>query len=198
MTIIQINKDNIDQATMTLFLAFRHDPLMLWMFDGEDNYQRKAQAAIKAWVRWCMLYGVALATPQCEAVALRKKPNKHYFNFWSVFRSGMWKFPSMLGQTIFKRMMLVDNLLQKEQLANMSSEQFWYCWMIGTHPDQLQKGYATRLMNHTFDLAKQTKLPCYLETASEKSMMIHQKKGYEHMSTIQIPDSSIKIYCMSR
>ena len=108
----------------------------------------------------------------------------------------MWKFPSVLNEKIFKRMMLLDELLQKDQLTNMGSANFWYCWMIGTRPECVQKGYANQLMHYTFDLANQANLPCYLETASKNSMMIHQKKGYQHLSTIKIPDSSIEIFCM--
>ena len=70
--------------------------------------------------------------------------------------------------------------------------------MIGTHPNFRQQGYAKILMNHTFELARESALPCYLETATKSNVAIHQKHGYKHLSTINVPDSAIEIYCMVR
>ena len=116
MNIINLSNRNLEQAATTLHLAFKTDPLMLWMFDGQENYDQKALWAIKSWIKWCILYGVAITTKNFEAVALRKKPGKHNFSLWSVIRSGMWRSASVLGSNINDRMMLLDKLLGEEQL----------------------------------------------------------------------------------
>ena len=198
MSIIQLSKQNIDQAAKTLYLAFRNDPLMLWMFDGQDNYDQKAPWAIKSWIKWSMLYGVAIATPNCEAVAIRKKPGKHDFSLWSVIRAGMWRTSFVLGKTIDKKLMSLDKIMHEEQVKNMGSDQFWYLWLIGTHPDFRQQGHAKKLLNYTFDLAHHSQLPCYLETATTSNVTMHQKMGFKLLSTIKIPDSTVELYCMAK
>jgi len=197
-SIINISNDNLEKATETLYLAFAEDPFILWMFDGKENYTKNGRWAFKTWIKWSMLYGIAIATSNCEAVALRKKPGKHNFSFWGLWRSGMLKTPMIMGSAAFEKIKIVDNLFKAEQLKNIGSDNFWYCWMIGTHPDYRQQGFGKRLMSYTFDLAKKSKLPCYLETATEENVIIHGKQGYNVNSTINIPDSEIKIYCMSK
>lgn len=197
MSIVFLSKHNIERASSTLYLAFRNDPLLLWMFDGQDNYDRKALWAIKSWIKWCILYGIAIATPDFEAVAIAKKPGIHNFSLWSVIRSGMWRAPSLLGANIHNRIMTIDKLINAEQLKNMGSDQFWYLWLIGTHPSFRQRGYAKILMNDILELSRDSKLPCYLETATKSNVTIYHNLGFEKLSTINIPDSADEIYCMA-
>lgn len=198
MNVITLSKKDLDQAAETLYAAFMNDPLILWMFGDKENYLKNARWAFKTWIRWATLYGVAIATPHFEAIALRKKPGKHRFTLWNLWRSGMLATPARLGQTAMQRIEIFDRLSNAEQLKNIGSDQFWYCWMIGTHPDHQQQGFGKALMQHTFQLAKATQLPCYLETATAKNVEIHQKNGYQLLSSFDLPDSDVKIYCMRR
>ena len=171
---------------------------MLWLFGGEENYLKKARWVFKTWIKWAILYGVAITTDNFESVALRKKPNKHDFSFWTLWRSGMLMTRSVLGVEIFNRIMVLDKILKKEQSKNMTANNFWYCWGIGTHPIYRNQGFGTALMNYTFELAKRSSLPCYLETTSEEGVIIHAKHGYKLLSTAQLPNSQSKIYCMGK
>lgn len=198
MSLIHISSPTIDQAAQTLFQAFADDPLMLWLFGGSNKYQQHGLPAVKSWVKWTTLYGLAIATSNFESVALRKKPRHHAFTFWSMIRSGMLQKSIALGKETLDRLTLLDNLLTREQRKNMGNDNFWYCWMLGTLPDKRKQGYAKELMQYTFKLSKETALPCYLETAKKDNIVFHGRQGYQLLSTVSIPDSNIQLYCMKR
>lgn len=198
MDIVNISTHTLDQATDTLFLAFANDPLLLWMFDGKENYLKNGRWTFNTWIKWTMRYGIAIATPNCEAVALRKKPGKHHFSLWGLWRSGMLKTRAVLGPTAFNKIQVIDSLFKTAQRKNMGSDLFWYCWLIGTHPHHQRRGFGKALMNYTFDLANASQLPCYLETATEDNVRIHSKQGYCVNSSFEVPSSEIKIYSMSK
>lgn len=196
MTVITLTLKDIDPAAKTLFDAFAQDPMLLWMFEDEKGYQEKALWAFKSWTKWAILYGLAIATPDFEAVALRKKPGHHQFTFWNLLRSGMLLSKKNCGDQVFNNMMALDKILEKEQQKNMGDSPYWYCWLIGTQTSQQGLGHAKKLMQYTFDVASAQQLPCYLETASEKSFHVHEQQGYKLCSKVQIPNSQVYLYSM--
>ena len=193
-----ISLKDLDRATATLFSAFENDPLMLWMFDGIDNYKLNAVKVIRTWVKWTILYGLAIATPEFEAVALRKLPGKHKFTLWQMIRSSIIKTPMLVDKKIFDNIMAYDNLSLSEQHKNMKSDNFWYCWLIGTEPHHRNQGHAKKLMDYTFDQANESKLPCYLETGTHDNVALHTKRGYELKSSFVLPHSTLQVFCMAR
>ncbi|KTD07620.1 GNAT family N-acetyltransferase [Legionella jamestowniensis] len=191
-----LQPDDLATAVATLTKAFAKDPVMQWIF-GED-YQLKAPAMFEAITRYCMLYGKAFCTTGMEAVALRKCPTDKKFSWWKAFRAGFFTLPKAMGNKAFKRLMLFDDLTQKERKKHMGNNSFWYCWCLATQPDYQGKGYGTALMNYTFDLAKQSGFPCYLETATAKNQALYEKNGYVKLSEFYLPDNEVKIISMLR
>lgn len=196
INIHELDRSEIDIATETIFKGFCNDPMMLWLFGGEDGYKKHAKFAIRTWVRWAILYGLAIGTDNCEAVALRKKPGKLHFSFWNMFRSGMLGYPKVLGKEIFKRFILLGKVITAEQNKNMENQKFWYCWVIVVSPDKMRRGLGRALANYTFALAKKDNLPCYLETSTALNLIIHGKNGFNLVSEVAIPESQVVLYSM--
>ncbi|MBA3535353.1 MAG: hypothetical protein H0T84_01900, partial [Tatlockia sp.] len=108
--LFKIKNNEIEQAAITLFYAFENDPLILWIFGDKQSYKAKAIPLFKTWVKYCVLYGLALRTENFESVGLRKKPGDLNLGFWRVIRSGMYKNPRILGEAGFKRLMDLEDL----------------------------------------------------------------------------------------
>lgn len=157
-----------------------------------------ALALYQTWVKYCVLYGKAFKTPNFESIALRKAPGDSTLTLWRMLRTGMLKTPKLMGKAGFNRLLRFDELSVAARQKNMGSRLFWYCWLLGTQPQHQGQGFATTLMNHTFALAKQENLPCYLETSNENSLEVHLKKGYKILSSFILPDSNITVYAMLR
>jgi GNAT superfamily N-acetyltransferase len=193
-----IKLDEVRNAAITLFHAFKEDPLITWIFQDKKLYEEKAVELFETWVKYCVLYGKGIKTNDFKSIALRKKPGDLKLPIWRLFRSGMFKTPSILGKEAFKRLIEFDKLSSLEKQKNMGKQLFWYCWVLGTDPKYQHRGYGGALMEYTFEMAKQDQLPCYLETASETSMQLHLHKGYKLLSKFTLPHSDINIYAMLR
>lgn len=193
-----IQKSDANRAAETLHQAFRDDPLLLWIFGGQSEYDIKGKALLLTWVNYCILYGITYRTENFEAIALRRQPKDFDISLWRLFRSGMLKTPSILGNDAFDRLMIVDKLSKAVKKQYMKDKKFIYCWNIGTLPGHRGQGYGSSLMQATFDYAKQNNLPCYLEVASEKSKQIHLGKGYKVVTDFELPNSSVKVTAMIR
>ncbi|MDP3560748.1 MAG: GNAT family N-acetyltransferase [Legionellaceae bacterium] len=156
--ISEINKQDVDEASITLFHAFRKDPLIQWIYNDQWSYETRGLAILRTWVKYCMLYGKAFKTNNLEAVVLRKKPGDEKLTFWHMLRSGMLSTPAILGKEAFSRLMEFDNLMMQERKRNMDDKIYWYCWMLGTKPECQNQGFANALMKYTFDMAKKIKI----------------------------------------
>ncbi|ASQ44678.1 GNAT family N-acetyltransferase [Legionella clemsonensis] len=191
-----LQSDELANAVAILTQAFAKDPVMQWVFG--ENYQEKAPAMFEAITRYCMLYGKAFCTSEMEAVALRKSPADKKFSWWKTFRAGFFSLPRRMGNTAFKRLMLFDDITQKERKKHMGNKAFWYCWCLATNPEYQRQGFGTALMNYTFALAKQSGYPCYLETATVENQTLYEKNGYVKLSELYLPNSEVKIISMLR
>ncbi len=196
--ITSITLNEIEKAASTLFQAFKHDSLLQWIYADQTAYDEKGISIIRTWVKYCILYGKAYRTQNFEAIALRKIPGDTHLTFWRMLRSGMLSTPGILGKQAFKRLLQLDDLVVKERKKHMGDQQYWYCWMLGTKPEYQNKGFGKALMQHTFNRAEDTLLPCYLETASESAKQVHIKNGYKVLSEITLPESSVLLTSMIR
>ncbi len=88
---------DIPRAAYTLFRAFEHDPLMMWIFGSKQAYENKGLELFKTWVKYCVLYGTVIRTNNFESVAIRRKPGDTKLRLWRILRSGMYKNPVRPG-----------------------------------------------------------------------------------------------------
>ncbi len=196
ITVSDISPHEIDETANTLFCAFQNDPMMQYIFDGEENYQSKGPAVIKTWIAYCVRYGKAFRTSGFESVGIRRKPGDLKMSLWRILRSGMIKTPQLIGKDGLKRIETLEKALTEQKIKNMGNKKFWYCWVLGTKPEKQGYGFGSAIMRRTFELAKNDNLPCYLETVTESALSVHKKKGYQLLSEFLIPDSQLKIFCM--
>jgi len=198
INVIEIKLNEIEQAANVLANAFKNDPLMQWIFGDNQSYEEKSMPIYKTWVKYAVLYGKAIRTNQFEAVALRKKPGDLKEGSWRLFRSGMLKTPSIMGQESFDRLMEFHHLVTEERKKQMGNKLFWYCWMLGTNPAHQKMGFGGALVRYTERLQKETNLPCYLETASTFAIQVHLRHGFKVLSETPLPQSDIVITAMLR
>lgn len=194
--VFDITKDEITLAAESLSRAFENDPMLRWLIPEDDHYQQAAAPLFETWVKYTVLYGKAFRTENFESIALRKKPGDLKLSFWRVLRSGMIKTPKILGKEAFNRLMWMDNALVEQKKKNMGDRPYWYCWILGTDPQFQKQGFGSAVMQHTFDLAKQDGLPCYLETVNPASKTVHEKKGYQLLSQIPLQGSGHELFMM--
>jgi ribosomal protein S18 acetylase RimI-like enzyme len=197
ITVKNIIYSEVDQASETLYQAFKSDKMMQWLFVNKENYDNNAKALFKTWLQYGIRYGVALRTEQYEAIAIRRKPGDTKFGFWRMLRSGMLKTPKLLSKEGMKRLEILGRFCSQAVTEYMPNQLFWHCWVLGTLPEKQKQGFARALMNKTFELAANDNLPCYLETvAGSAAENVHKHVGYKPVTTFVLPECEIKIATM--
>lgn len=196
-TVKKITLAEAEQASKTLHKAFATDSTMQWLAVTPENYERNGLELFQGWVTYAIRYGLALRTPDFESVAIRRKPDDLKFSIWKIFRSGMFKTPSLLGKVGTKRLEVLVNLSEQAKKEKMANQKFWYCWMLGTLPDKQGQGFGKKLMEATFEIAKQDNLPCYLETEKDtQAEKVHIHMGYNRLMDIPLPDTNLVLTTM--
>lgn len=198
-TTIQVSgKKNIRQAAAVLADAFRDDPLFHYAFGSLEAYNRYAPWMFATWVKWGVLYAKVWTTSNFESVAIRRFPGNPGYNLLTMIRSGIIFTPFKTGFGITRRLNKVVGAIEMRHTHLMRNTPHIYCQNIGTGSEFRGKGFGKILMNHTFEMADQMKLPCYLETTTEKNMLLHQNHGYQLIETFQINNTPFKTYIMLR
>ncbi len=195
--VISIDNQLIDKCAKTISQAFFDDPLMSWLLPNTIS-EHSRLALITSWIRYAKIYGLAITTPECEAVGLRKLPGDLSYSYWRLFRSGMIKTPQLVNKELFQRFSDVEDYLVKQKNKLMGNTPFLYCWILGTHPNHRQQGYGSAICNYTFKKASALKVPCYLETVSDSAQKYHRRNGFKLLESCQLPGANFTIHHMMR
>lgn len=193
-----IGIEEVDLVSSVLTVSFRDDPFFIYAFQTFENYDKYAPWMFKTWVKWGVLYGTVWATTNYESVSIRRFPGSPGYNFMTMLRSGIIFTPWVAGFKITARLNKAVGFVEKMHDILMKNTPHIYCQNIGTKPEFRHQGFGTVLMNHTFSMADQLKLPCYLETTTLKNVKMHQSHGYELIEDHDIGNTGIRVYIMIR
>ena len=196
--VYNISLAEITRAASTLAESFKNDPLLQWFFFDDKNYRKHATTILKTWVKYCVLYGIALRSENFECVAIRRLPGDATFSLWKVLRSGMLKTRLFMGNEGFLRLQQFEQAVEQATSEHFSDQEYLYCWMIGTRPQYQHQGFGSAIMEETFRQAETLGVNCYLEVSSHASMILHREKGYDEIYKIELSDSNITVTGMLR
>lgn len=194
-----IHADEVSRAAEVLKQSFAKDKLMQWLFGSAERYDQSAQALFETWVNYCRLYGVAMRTENFESVLMVRKPGDVKFTVWKMFRSGMFKTARILGNNGMKKLGQFGGICDQVKKETMGGQLFWYGWMLGTDPDKRGQGHGRALMSELASLAKQSDLPCYLETETgSPAEKIYLNLGYKPLKQVAMPSGDGSLTVMSK
>jgi len=192
-----IERPDVQPAGDLLANAFRNYPFFEYCL-GADNYERMAPGMFASFVRWTMLYGKAWVTNDMNAVALRQPPGTRSMGFWNTFRSGLVLSFLRMDSATRRRFGRAAPIVAETHKRVMGDQPHWHCWMMGVQPTRQGTGVGRRLMRHTFQQSDRARLPCYLETFSENSVLVHESQLYSIQQAVAIPETPLTLYAMVR
>jgi GNAT superfamily N-acetyltransferase len=193
-----IGQADVQSAGQVLANAFRDYAFFQYCLGDADNYDRMAPRMFASFVRWTMLYGKAWATHDLNAVALRQPPGTRSIGFWNALRSGMALTFLRMDSATRRRFSRTTPMVADTHKTIMGDQAHWHCWMLGVLPVHQGTGVGGRLMRYTFEQSDRARLPCYLETFSERSVRVHESQLYSIRKAIEIPGTPLTLYAMVR
>jgi ribosomal protein S18 acetylase RimI-like enzyme len=158
-TIRIVDPSEYKEAATSLAEAFREDHVVRYAIDTpdrahwteEERFNLHRQAFEYITYAHCLKGLVTTIGENYGCVALWMPPGKNMDDWFTIFRSGMWRLKFQLSAEGNKR--FFDEFLPllhqtKEEVMGDRDDESWYLVYIGTRPESRGKGYARKLIEH--------------------------------------------------
>ncbi|RPB29364.1 hypothetical protein L211DRAFT_775940 [Terfezia boudieri ATCC MYA-4762] len=193
----QIGLKESKAAAASLAKAFEGDEVSFYFLDTPDkkDSRRSSDATWKLHTK-IMEYTVAAHCRKGlvlsigenhEGVALWMPPGHNMDDWWTMFRSGMWKLYFKLskeGRKRWFREFLPKLHDTKEEVMAERDPNSWYLVYIGVIPDAQGRGYSRRLVEHVTVMADALNEPCYVESSARKNVAIYERFGFQRRTEL--------------
>ena len=74
----------------------------------------------------------------------------------------------------------------------------WYLQIIGVDPAYQGQGFSSRLLRPVLERIDRERMPCFLETNTEKNVAIYRRFGFEVVSEDKLPGTEVTSFAMLR
>lgn len=155
-----------------LSASFTNEQYMAYLLEHSKN-PKKLNILIRYIIQQTLAKGDVYLTNDNKGVALWLTQKKEAFT-WRFIRRNINIYRQLGIRTIVR-------LLKMEHTSHKrfpSKSPFMYLYMIGVKPEKQRQGYAGALLDAGLANAVALTCPVFLETASEKNVMIYKKKGF--------------------
>lgn len=200
--LIRLTPAHSKAAVETIVQAFYNDVLWRYLLPVDEALYNVAIRSIMGFpVRHGARYGEVYATsPAMEGVAVWRTPNTPKLGLIGSVRGGAFDIITVwfrLGRHTVRRLMETADRIQKAH-ARHAPGPHYYLEVIGVHPDHQGMGLGSRLMAPMLARADSERLPCYLETQTESNVAFYQKRGFEVVEVMDLPNGGPRGWLMLR
>ena len=198
----RLDKTDVDRAAEALGRAFTDDPLTLFAFPDGVPDDGVMFNFFKVPVKYTLKYGEAYApSSEIEGVALWLPSGRSAMTFWRMLRiMSLWSMLKMkrrIGFGRMKRMASIGGFLDKAH-KRLAPSEHCYLQTLGVDPDHQGNGYASKLLRPMFARLDEQRMPCYLDTLTEKNAAMYEHLGFKVLEKMDIPDTDISAWAMLR
>jgi len=187
-----------DAAAAVLGRAFTEYELLRYYFP--DKTQRRAVADTFGFIALsiCLKYGEVYASSEkLEGVAAWLPPGKAFFGGLQIIRSVplsiLFRFARQGAGRMWAYGRYIDNLHRK-----LIPYPHWYLQIIGVDPAYQGQGFSSRLLRPVLERIDRERMPCFLETNTDKNVTIYRRFGFEVVSEDKIPGTEVTSFAMLR
>jgi ribosomal protein S18 acetylase RimI-like enzyme len=187
-----------DAGTAVLGRAFTEYDLLRYYF--HDKTERRAAADTLGFIELSigLKYGEVYASSEkLEGVAAWLPPGKAFVGGWQIVRSVPLSILFRFGRQGANRLRAygryIDNVHRK-----LVPYPHWYLQIIGVDPTHQGQGFSSRLLRPVLERIDRERMPCYLETNTEKNVAIYRRFGFEVVSEDKMPGTEVTSFAMLR
>ncbi|RDL30676.1 Acetyltransferase [Venustampulla echinocandica] len=203
--------DEFEEAAQCLSEAFAVDEVARYFVDTDDmstcteEYKYKVHCNIIRYLTAAHCYKGLVTTigPNYDAVALWLPPGQNPDDWWTFFRSGLWRLYYQLSSEGRKR--FFDEFFPllhhtKHAVMGERDDDSYYLVYLGSKPSSRGKGYARKLIECMTAQADLEGRATYLESSAEANLPYYKRFGFDHKMDIQLErgPKPIKLHIMVR
>ena len=185
-----LTKSDADKYADCCAQAYRPYPLTDWML---DKYVPTPKFADVWRTNFLCTFNDSITiadSPECNAVAVWMPPGYTAFGTFKYLCCGGWRFATCLP-----RMFGYENYA-KHMKSRLIGDKCWYLNNLAARPEWQGRGLASRLVGPFLTLCDETNTSAFLETHSEKNVIMYEHFGFRIIGTGIIPGTNIKHYAM--
>jgi GNAT superfamily N-acetyltransferase len=196
--LIRLDKSRLKPAAEMMARAFHDDPGSVYFFPDVAERSSKLPYLFRLLIGYGLLYGEVYATsPNLEGVAVWLPSEKSYRTLWRNIRSGGLSLLFRIGREAAAREYALGEYFESLR-QRCAPAAYWYLPLLGVDPVYQGKGYASILLRAMFGRADRERLPCYLETLTEKDVSIYRHLGFEVVEEGVVPGTGVTVRAMLR
>ena len=196
--VIRLQKNHVRASAAMLSRAFYDDPLFVYFFPDPSERIKKSIGFFQLLARYGILHGDPEATsPALEGIAIWLPSDKADMSPWGMLRSGAISLVLRAGMTAVGRMMRFSeyaNTIHKRH----APFRHWFLQPVGVDPPLQGKGYASMLLRSKFERLDRERLPCYLDTQTEKNVLTYEHYGFKAVEEFRVPSTTFNNWAMLR
>ena len=195
---VRLTRAQVKPAAEMMARAFHDDPGSVYFFPDVSERKNKLPYIFQLLIRYGLLYGEAYATsPNLEGVAVWLPSEKVHRTLWGSIRSGSLSLLFKVGRNTVDKGRSFGEYVSSIR-KRRAPFRYWYLLLLGVDPVYEGKGYASILLRAMFARIDKKRLPCYLETATEKNVAIYQHHGFRVVEEGKVLGSEVTIWAMLR
>ena len=176
-----------------LAAAFQDDPGMSWAFRNAARRPAKLERSFAELMRRVWLpRGIGHTTTDGAGASLWLPP-------------GNWRLPVGLQLRLTPHMLRLAGIETWKVVAmNAKAESrhpeppHWYLALLGVDPASQGRGYGPHLTRPILDRCDAEGTPAYLETGTERNVVLYRSMGFEVTDEFDLPRSGPRVWCMWR
>lgn len=196
MNVFELKPSEISQASQTLARAFFDYPDLSYYFPNPEKKLPQLTWMLRSGLVQTSRIGKVLKTEDSLGILAMLLPYSRRLNFWDLLASETFIAPFIMSRESLNRMRFCENYYLEKHHQLLAGKPHYYIWYLGVEPVSQGKGIGSALINHVQALARQTKLPVYLETHKPVTVAYYKHLGFKVLEESSIPGHPIKFYSL--
>lgn len=198
-SVVRLREEDLASAGDAVARAFAEDPIAAFLYPRREGREKRVLSSFMPVVRYGLKLGEVYTTegePRGVAVWL-PPPGRSGVNATALVEAGMLEGLFRGGVGSIWRAMWCSFEMQRLD-PDLNRKRNWYLWLLGVAPEWQSQGVASRLIAPVLAKADEQRLPCCLETATERAVSFYRRHGFEVTATGRVPFRGPQVWTMSR
>lgn len=182
---------DIDDVTTTLDLAFRNDPIDVWLFPDPADRERRHRGFMRLFAEVAFEAGEVWVAGDGKGAAV-------WFPVDPAEQSDDEDFVARLGAYVGEHEGRLHTLLETMQAHHPTNEAHLYLNFLAVRPDRQNQGVGAAMLRHRLNRLDAEGVPAYLESSSPRSVPLYAREGFDRIGSLTLPDGGPELTPMWR
>jgi len=196
--LLRLTRKDRDAGAAVLGRAFAEYELFRHYFPDKTERHAVADTFASILLSVSLKYGEVYASSEkLEGVAAWLPPGKSLLGGWQIIRSVPLSILFRFGRQGASRLRAYGRYVDKMH-RKLVPYPHWYLQVIGVDPAYHGQGFSSRLVRPVLQRIDRERMPCFLDTNTEKNVAIYRRFGFEVISEDKIPGTEVTSFAMLR